>query len=261
MVRLNSILNGILACQAAIVREKHQIQDDLNALISSETGVILDDLSASLLDPEVGDKVSVSEALKGASRVMDLKSATNLMQQKPLTEDVSNLVAKVQTGSFADFSEESLGKARRALNDLVEKAWVELDDKIFKCKGFQEMNRETYGQVNRDIMRLIEQINDLERIEAEAIEGISQKEQEIQDTEALLAKETRLYNVEYAENKAELTIRQNDLDVFQFILSFTKCADATSLSQTRAKVCELKSGRKTLLFEDRDTASKYKKML
>merc|ERR1719248_22023 len=108
-------------------------------------------------------------------------------------------------GGFANkFDEDSLEKARVALNDLIEKAWVELDDKIFKCKGFEDMNRATYGQVTRDIMRLIEQINDLERIEAEAIEGISQKEQEILDVEQLLAKETKLYNIEYAENLAEL---------------------------------------------------------
>merc|ERR1719379_3361230 len=104
-------------------------------------------------------------------------------------------------------------------------------------------------------MRLIEQINDLERIEAESVEGISQKEQEIMDAEALLAKETKLYNIEYAENKAELTIRQNDLDVFQFILVFTKCPDATSLAQTHMKVCQYRSGphagHKTLFFSDK----------
>merc|ERR1712048_509815 len=157
---------------------------------------------------------------------------------KSLPEDVSNLVQNVRSNTYSGFSEESLAKARRALNELVEKAWIELDDKIFKCKGFQDMNRENFAQVTRDIMRIIEQINDLERIEAESIEGIAQKEQEILDAEAVLAKETKLYNIEFAENKAELTIRQNDLDVFQFILVFTKCPDATSLTQTGMKVCE-----------------------
>merc|ERR550537_1588269 len=101
----------------------------------------------------------------------------------------------------------------------------------------------------------------MERVEAEAIEGISQKEQEIQDIEALIAKETKLYNVEYAENKAELTIRQNDLDVFQFILVFTKCPDATSLAQTHMRVCETRSGRRTLFFSDKEAAKKYNKIL
>merc|ERR1719162_2589148 len=139
---------------------------------------------------------------------MDLNSAAQLVDKKQLSPDVYKLVQKVNTGSFGGFSEESLAKARRALNELVEKAWIELDDKIFKCKGFQEMNRENFAQTTRDIMRLIEQINDLERIEAESIEGIASKEMEIRDVEELLAKETKLYNIEFAENKAELTIRQ-----------------------------------------------------
>jgi len=209
----------------------------------------------------LSDTTNVEDALKAASAQMDVKSAAQLMAKKELTPDVANLVQKVNTGSFGGFSEEALAKARRALNDLVEKAWIELDDKIFKCKGFQDMNRENYAQTHRDIMRLIEQINDLERIEAEAIEGISEKDQEIRDVQALVAKETKLYNIEYAENKVELTIRQNDLDVFQFILVFTKCADATSLVQSQMRVCETRSGRKTLFFNDEEAAHKYSTML
>ena len=110
------------------------------------------------------------------------------------------------------------------------------------------MNRENYARVTRDIMRLIEQINDLERIEAESIEGISQKESEIFEAEGVLVKEAKLYDIEYAENEAELTIRQNDLDVLQFVLVFTKCPDATSLAQTTMKVCETRSGHKTFFF-------------
>lgn len=265
------VLNGVMACQAALFRqnnlvvENQQTEENLSAFLGTEAGMTLSLVSSALLDPEIGDKTSVDEAVKAASGQMDVKAAATLMEKKPLTDDVSNLVAKVQSGTFGGFSEESLAKARRALNDLVEKAWIELDDKIFKCKGFQEMNRENFAQVTRDIMRLIEQINDMSRIESESIDGIEGKEQEILDVEALLAKETKLYNIEYAENKAELTIRQNDLDVFQFILVFTKCPDATSLSQTAMKVCQYQSGphagRKTIMFADKSAAAKYEKIL
>lgn len=267
MVRLSAVLSGInlLACQAVVLRDrdidKHQMDSNLSAVVSAEVSATLESLSDVLLDPELSDKASVGDALKAASSQMDMESATKLVEKKQLTPDVAHLVQKVNSGAFSRFDEDSLAKARRALNELVEKAWVELDDKIFKCKGFQEMNRENFAQVTRDIMRLIEQINDMERIEAESIEGISTKEQEIMDVEATLAKETKLYNIEYAENKAELTIRQNDLDVFQFILVFTKCPDATSLAQTHMKVCETQSGRKTLLFSDKQAAAKYNKIL
>jgi hypothetical protein len=243
--------------------DKDQVEANLSSVASAEVASAIEAMSDTMLDP-MGADADIPMAMKAISNKMDLHSASKVINHNSLPSDVSNLVQTVSdgdsdgTGFATKFDEASLDKARIALNDLVEKAWVELDNKIFKCKGFQDMNRNNYGQVTRDIMRLIEQINDLERIEAEAIEGISQKEQEILDVEALLAKETKLYNIEYTENKAELTIRQNDLDVFTFILKFTKCADATA---TFAQVCELRSGRKTLLFHDHATATEYKKLL
>merc|ERR1719386_212782 len=182
---------------------------------------------------------------------MDVPSAAKMVAHRTLSPEVQNLVQGVAAGSTAAgfataFSEDSLAKARKALNELIEKAWIELDDKIMECKGFEDMNRENYGQVTRDIARLIEQINDLERIEAEAVEGINQKDMEIKGVEDLLEKETSAYNAEYATNSAQLTIHQNDLDVFQFILVFTKCSDATSLSQV--KVCQTSSGAHVLSF-------------
>jgi hypothetical protein len=241
--------------------DEHQAVADLGTFVSAEVAATLSTASDAMLDPELAEKTNVDEVVQAASKQMDVQSAARLVDNKPLTPEMHNLVQKVDSGSFGGFDEASLAKARRALNELVEKAWIELDDKIFKCKGFQEMNRENFAQVTRDIMRIIEQINDLERIEAESIEGISAQEQMIKDTEEVLAKETKLYNIEYAENKAELTIRQNDLDVFQFILVFTKCPDATSLAQAHMKVCETRSGHKTIFFTDKAAAAKYNKIL
>jgi ubiquitin len=66
-----------------------------------------------------------------------------------------------------DFDESSVEKVHIALNNLIEKAWTELDNNIFKCKWVQDVNRNSYGKVTRDITRLIEQINNLERVESE----------------------------------------------------------------------------------------------
>merc|ERR1719443_700914 len=194
---------------------------------------------------------------------MDVPEAAKFVAGKTtLSPDVQQLVQGVSTGQAdagfsAAFSEESLAKARKALNELIEKAWIELDDKTMECKGFEDMNRENYGQVTRDIARLIEQINDLERIEAEAVEGINTKDMEIKGVEDLLEKETSASNAEYATNSATLTIHQNDLDVFQFILVFTKCSDATSLSQV--KVCQTASGSHVLSFSSEEANRKYQK--
>ena len=64
-----------------------------------------------------------------------------------------------------------------------------MDDKLFECKGFEDMNSESYAQANRDVMRLVAQINDLERIEASAVQGIATKEQEILTGEKLRRKQ------------------------------------------------------------------------
>merc|ERR1712127_897312 len=131
-------------------------------------------------------------------------------------DEVRAMVSTASTGTKGNFDETSMAKARIALNDLVEKAWVELDDKIIECKEYQEMNRGTFDQVVTDISRLVEQITDLERVETEALEGISKMEMEIKAVEAELSKETKIYNYNFAKNTEELTKRQNDLDVFQF---------------------------------------------
>jgi hypothetical protein len=261
MVRIVALASAFCTSQAMVLRDSSSSKE---LTLSSEVSQLLDTLSTSLLNPNLAATANLDSAMRAVQAKMDLGSAAAAVEHKSdLPSEVQHLVQKVGSGVdlgfAAEFSEESLAKARRALNGLVEKAWIELDDKIMVCKGFEDMNREMYGQVTRDIARLIAQINDLERIEAEAVDGIAMKEQEIIDTEALLDQETASYNAEYATNSAELTIRQNDLDVFQFILVFTKCEDATSLGQM--KVCESRSGRRSLVFKDHEANQKYNKML
>ena len=69
---------------------------------------------------------------------------------------------------------------------------------------------------------MVEQIADLERIETESLEGIANMAVSIKEVEAELSKETKIYMLNYAKNSEELTRRQNDLDVFRFILTFTQ---------------------------------------
>merc|ERR1719198_2881575 len=115
------------------------------------------------------------------------------------------------------------------------------------------MNRATFDQITVDISRLVEQITDLERVETESLEGIAKTEMEIKAVEAELSKETKIYNYNYAKNSEELTRRQNDLDVFQFILTFTRCADATSLMQShvhQTRICAIRGGGHAMCFQN-----------
>jgi len=219
-------------------------------------------LAEKVLNPKkAGGMLALGSHLDRLGEEVNLDSAIRSVEHKvPL--DVAALLQQHHSGRYKPHKVEGLDKnsfdkARIALNELVEKAWVELDDKIFKCKGFEDMNRENYDQVHRDMMRLLEQVNDLERLESEGIENIGSLDQMITDVEYQMSEATKNYNTERAQDDQEMAIRNSDLDVFAFILKFTKCSDATSLTQ----VCEMQSGRRTLLFHDPETARAYAKMM
>ena len=213
-----------------------------------------------------GKSPNVAEAMRTVASKIDVKVAAQKLEHKNLPQDVAALVRTATSGtSTQPFSEASLDKARVVLNGMVEASWKEMDDKIIECKEFEEQNRGTYEQVTTDISRLVEQISDLQRIESESINGGTSSEQEITDVEASLAEETKIYQQIYAVNSAEMVVRQNDLDVFTFILEFTKCADATSLLQNAhgesTQICQTHSGKNVLRFHGKEAQHKYDKML
>ena len=238
---------------------------EMDAEMSAELRSTLEAMVGGMIRQD-GNSPNVAEAMRTVASKMDLKAAAQKLEHKNLPKDVVSLVRTAASGtSTQPFSEASLDKARVVLNGMVEASWKEMDDKIIECKEFEEQNRGTFEQVTTDISRLVEQISDLQRIESESINGISASEQEIDDVEASLAEETKIYQQIYAVNAAEMVVRQNDLDVFTFILQFTKCADATSLLQNEhgetTRICQTHSGKSVLHFSKKEAQHKYDKML
>jgi len=236
---------------------------EMDAEMSAELRGTLEAMVGSMIRLD-GHSPNVAEAMRTVASKMDVKTAAQKIEHKNLPQDVASLVRTATSGtSTQPFSEASLDKARVVLNGMVEASWKEMDDKIIECKEFEEQNRGTYEQVTTDISRLVEQISDLQRIESESINGISSTEQEIDDVEASLAEETKIYQQIYAVNAAEMVVRQNDLDVFTFILQFTKCADATSLLQhgEGTRICQTHGGKNVLHFQQKEAQHRYDKML
>merc|ERR1719182_485292 len=164
----------------------------------------------------------------------DREAAVERIQGK-LPADVASLVrASFRTGRGASqqpFDEDSLAKARKYLNEMMESAWKELDDKVIECKEFEDRNRGHFEQLMTDIARLGEQIADLQRVISQTVEFINTKDLEIISVQAKLKTEMTIYLKIYYENKQEMTIRRNDLAVFQFMLKLTKCQSAAALTQ------------------------------
>jgi len=155
------------------------------------------------------------------SKEIDFSSAATLLEKNHvLPHEVSSLLEKSTTKSSLD--EASLTKARNFLNGLVEAAYKELDDKIIEAKEFEAQNRGTWQQVVADMSRLGQQIADHIRRAAEATACIAEMGRQIdavkqQRTDAYAAY-LKVYNVNYAD----MTIKQNDLDVFDFLIKTTK---------------------------------------
>merc|ERR1719443_2343537 len=117
-----------------------------------------------------------------------------------------------------------------------------------------------------DIARLGEQIADLQRVISETVEFINTKDLEIAAVQAKLKQETTIYMRIYYQNKQEITIRKNDLAVFQFMLQLTKCKTAAALAQLdkgkphRANMCNTAQGL-VFDFDDKKTQQELERMM
>jgi hypothetical protein len=236
---------------------------DLGLEVSEEMKQLLVSMTNSMLDIE-HEGPQTMQVMRAVSEKMDETSAYKVVSKLQMPADVLSMAKVATTGSNQQgFDETSLEKARLVLNGMVEKSWKELDDKLIGCKEFEEQNRGSFHQVVTDISRLVEQISDLDRAGSEAMEGVASKEADIQTAQQSLEAESRTYNQIKMANEAELTIRQNDLDVFQFILQFTKCEDATSFLQAdkAPRICTNHKGHPLLHFRDQKVQHEFEHKL
>merc|ERR1719515_355059 len=190
---------------------------------------------------------SRKEVEDGLRRV-NLEAVAERLKGKVPAEVVSLVSVGGRGASRQPFEEASLAKARKVLNELVEKAWKELDDKIIECKEFEEKNRGTYDQVVTDIARIGEDIADFIKAKGDAQECINVKELEIIQLTATLKIETEVYMKNLLEDQREMKIRKADLAVFQFMMQLTKCPSSSSFVQLdkngKAMICQTKEGLK-----------------
>jgi len=197
----------------------------------------------------------VRDIVAAAGHKMDMKEAVQQLDDQ-LPEDVMSLVRLGGEGDAkagATLDEASMQKARGILNNMIYDAWLELDDVIFECKEFQERNRGTYEQVVNDLARLGSQLANLGEKRVNAANGIAKYDAERKQVQKLYDDTTTQFTSTRHKNQVELTRRQNDLAVFDFILNLTACQPGqTSLfqlrgngadaAQPRVSVCSTKDG-------------------
>jgi len=226
----------------------------------------------SALKTEVTDLVAEALSEKGPGMVdvtkvvnkkMDLTTAVRQLDGR-LPGDVASLVRVTASGKAGgSFDEASLQKARKILNTMMLDAWGELDDVVFECKEFCERNRGTYEQVVADLARLGSQLARLGELRVDASQGEQSMDNEEKMAKGNLEKLTMVFTEKRFENSRELTVRKNDLAVFDFILQATACkddADFMQMEKPNMQVCQTTDGP-TLNFRNPDLQMRLERMM
>eukprot|EP00747_Dinoflagellata_sp_TGD_P155965 gnl/TRDRNA2_/TRDRNA2_177627_c6_seq2.p1 gnl/TRDRNA2_/TRDRNA2_177627_c6~~gnl/TRDRNA2_/TRDRNA2_177627_c6_seq2.p1 ORF type:complete len:986 (+),score=245.05 gnl/TRDRNA2_/TRDRNA2_177627_c6_seq2:181-3138(+) len=184
----------------------------------------------SALDAALATDGKSKEALgRLATKGANLVSLSDAIKNVNLPSEVSQLVAREEQGAQED-SSSSLGldpaavdRAVLKLNDMVMKAYMKLDEKFVECWEFKERNRGTFNQVVTDLSRIGGAISDLERLQLKASSSISEIDENTQKTEEEMAQEKKIFDNQWGIDSADLKIKQNDLEVAEFMLGVTQC--------------------------------------
>jgi len=149
-----------------------------------------------------------------------------------LPKEVASLLHSRRGDGDVSLGDDAIKKARGILNGMMESAQDELDAKTMECKEFKERNRGAWHQVTTDLMRLQQQITDLEGVKQESISEISKATEFVNETEEESHKEQVLYDSIRQTDEDEMVWRRNDLKVAEFLLKLTKCKGTPALIQT-----------------------------
>ena len=253
-VRTGFLRRGVLAGKTIV---KGSGSEDLVG-----TSKMRNELASMVAEMMAGKGPTISDMAKNTNQKMDLSTAVKELDGK-LPNDVASLVhmTSSETGSGA-LDEASMQKARRILNNMMLEAWADLDDVLFECKEFQERNRGTYEQVVADLARLGSQLSRLGELRVDASQGIVDMDRERKDAEERLEKVTTEFTETRFENAREMTVRKNDLAVFDFILQASACKDNAFIQTEKPnlQVCQSRDGP-TLNFNNPNLQARLERLM
>jgi len=235
------------------------VMEQVESKGTSAAETFLGKMVTEMIMNEHGKGPSMKHMTEAALDKMDDNEAMQRLDGK-LAPDLASLVkltSKADSSQSAEsqgFAEASLQKARRILNSMILDSWNELDATIIECKEYCFRNRRTYAQVVTDLNRLGSQIANLERQRASAGQGIADTDGERKQVEADQELATRNYKTKRYANMQEITIRKNDLAVFDFILRMVRCKGSSSQfvqvnGSAQVRVCATQDGLE-LNFDD-----------
>jgi hypothetical protein len=183
-----------------------------------------------------------------------------------LPKDVLSLVNMVsghkgERKTKRTFSEESLAKARVYLNNMMYDAWLELDQVEVECKEFEESNREVFSQIVTDLEHLGSDLADSYRMKTEAEGKKQDMDTKMTEAKAVQHQIKRDFRTTRERNSLELSLRTDDQDVFDAILSLSTCpnTDDNTYNLAQFAVCEDADGKRTIVTNNTALLAKIKR--
>jgi len=174
--------------------------------------------------------------LKKASEGMNMEDAMRHLNWRLPTEVASlvHLTSRGKAKNSGDYSEDSLQKARKLLNTMVESAQRDLDEVVLGCETVKTANRQAFEQVERDVAMMGAELSDTERVRVSGNEGIAQQDRQRKEIEDSQMQKEREFKAKWLEMKHEYNLRKNDYSVFSYMIEMTKCK--SSFLQLNASV-------------------------
>jgi len=156
--------------------------------------------------------------------IVDKAAASMKANAVSLPDEVAGLLAlKGKKGKILD--EKSITKARKILNDMMETAQKELDEKVMECKEEERKITDVLKQVTTDINNAKSEITNLEEVKTESSNEKDKKETELSDLKEEIQGEKKIYTEIRRKDEEAMTWKKNDLRVAEFLLRLTKCKD------------------------------------
>jgi len=165
---------------------------------------------------------TINNFLEGGNRQKMINAHVKQMSVTSATKVVpSHIASMVETN--ADLDNDAVDKAITRLNGMIETAQKEIDQKLIECKEFHARNRQNFNQIVTDLARFGNEIASAGEKRSSAIADISDVDARLADLKKERLEAKVAFEAQRALDKADLSSREADLAVGEFIMEVTKC--------------------------------------
>lgn len=168
----------------------------------------------------------------------DDEKAAQLSQVEKTDMEAEKAEAESQTGAdkkVAKLDNDSVKKAIKILNGMIDNAVGEIDEVTIRCKAFHRRSTKLQEAIKTDLTRLGAEMADADREKASSNECITQNKADIDGVKTQQTDERNAYMKQYKIDSDEMRMRANDLAVADFIMKLTRCKHAKDMAKKGKK--------------------------